>query len=304
MHTHGALHLPLYAWCALLCPSKNAPLHLAPRTLHLAPPDRRLGIRHRQRRGAVHFCVAPRAARVRARHVRAPPTPMPAAYHPIGYPLTRLHAAGYHPTPCTPPVLAPSTGARCSSYQVVAPSTLASPSRPWAGRMVSSPGTPQSTLAQPLALHTQDSPVPPHPFPPTPHRYAAANGIVVLKPCQGAPIDAARFPANHENLRGMAGAAGRLRPWSAALECGLGVRPRLGRAPRPTRLGGPCCGHVLLRTYVRTYYVRNRTRGLTYYAGRRVRPAVGGLRYAARRPDGTHRQDGQTHPQGGVTRWA
>ena len=51
-------------------------------------------------------------------------------------------------------------------------------------------------------------------------------------------------------------------------------------------------------------YLLGRHTTLTYYAGRRVRPAVGGLRYAARRPDGTHRQDGQTHPQGGVTRWA
>jgi len=34
-------------------------------------------------------------------------------------------------------------------------------------------------------------------------RYGWANNIVVLKPCQGGPIDAATFPLNHENLRGM-----------------------------------------------------------------------------------------------------
>ena len=34
-------------------------------------------------------------------------------------------------------------------------------------------------------------------------RYGLANGYVVLKPCQGGPIDRKRFPHNHENLRGM-----------------------------------------------------------------------------------------------------
>lgn len=33
--------------------------------------------------------------------------------------------------------------------------------------------------------------------------YGTANGIVVLKPCQGAPIDLERYPNNHENRRGM-----------------------------------------------------------------------------------------------------
>lgn len=41
-------------------------------------------------------------------------------------------------------------------------------------------------------------------------RYAAANGIVVLKPCQGAPIDTARFPENHESRRGMVDVYGQL----------------------------------------------------------------------------------------------
>ena len=41
-------------------------------------------------------------------------------------------------------------------------------------------------------------------------KYGAANGIVVLKPCQGSPIDAKRFPANHENLRGMVDVYGQL----------------------------------------------------------------------------------------------
>lgn len=34
-------------------------------------------------------------------------------------------------------------------------------------------------------------------------RYGFANGIVVLKPCQGGPIDLKRYPNNHENKRGM-----------------------------------------------------------------------------------------------------
>ena len=36
------------------------------------------------------------------------------------------------------------------------------------------------------------------------------NGIVVLKPCQTGPIDATRFPANHENLRGMVDVYGQM----------------------------------------------------------------------------------------------
>lgn len=34
-------------------------------------------------------------------------------------------------------------------------------------------------------------------------RYGMANGIAMLKPCQGAPIDLPRYPNNHENKRGM-----------------------------------------------------------------------------------------------------
>lgn len=34
-------------------------------------------------------------------------------------------------------------------------------------------------------------------------RYGFANGIAILKPCQGAPIDLERYPNNHENRRGM-----------------------------------------------------------------------------------------------------
>ena len=41
-------------------------------------------------------------------------------------------------------------------------------------------------------------------------KYAAANGIVILKPCAGGAIDAARFPLNHENLRGMVDVYGQL----------------------------------------------------------------------------------------------
>ena len=41
-------------------------------------------------------------------------------------------------------------------------------------------------------------------------RYGAAHGIAILKPCQGGPIDAARFPHNHENLRGMVDVYGQL----------------------------------------------------------------------------------------------
>lgn len=41
-------------------------------------------------------------------------------------------------------------------------------------------------------------------------RYAANNAMVILKPCQGGPIDASRFPHNHENLRGMVDVYGQL----------------------------------------------------------------------------------------------
>lgn len=41
-------------------------------------------------------------------------------------------------------------------------------------------------------------------------KYGAVNGIVILKPCQGGPIDSKRFPLNHENLRGMVDVYGQL----------------------------------------------------------------------------------------------
>ena len=41
-------------------------------------------------------------------------------------------------------------------------------------------------------------------------RYGAAHGIAILKPCQGGPVDAARFPHSHENLRGMVDVYGQL----------------------------------------------------------------------------------------------
>lgn len=41
-------------------------------------------------------------------------------------------------------------------------------------------------------------------------KYGAVNGIVILKPCQGGPIDTKRFPANHENLRGMVDVYGQI----------------------------------------------------------------------------------------------
>ena len=41
-------------------------------------------------------------------------------------------------------------------------------------------------------------------------RYGMANGIVVLKPCQGGPIDRRQYPDNHENLRGMVDVYGQL----------------------------------------------------------------------------------------------
>ena len=41
-------------------------------------------------------------------------------------------------------------------------------------------------------------------------RYGVVNGIVILKPCQGGPIDQKRFPQNHENLRGMVDVYGQI----------------------------------------------------------------------------------------------
>jgi len=41
-------------------------------------------------------------------------------------------------------------------------------------------------------------------------RYGVANDFVILKPCQGGPIDTTRFPNNHENLRGMVDVYGQL----------------------------------------------------------------------------------------------
>jgi len=43
-------------------------------------------------------------------------------------------------------------------------------------------------------------------------RYGMANGFVVLKPCQGGPIDLKAFPDNHENRRGMVDVYGQLTP--------------------------------------------------------------------------------------------
>jgi len=43
-------------------------------------------------------------------------------------------------------------------------------------------------------------------------RYGDSNGIVVLKPCQGAPIDLKRYPNNHENRRGMKDVHGQMTP--------------------------------------------------------------------------------------------
>eukprot|EP00656_Telonema_subtile_P028702 TRINITY_DN3129_c0_g2_i1.p1 TRINITY_DN3129_c0_g2~~TRINITY_DN3129_c0_g2_i1.p1 ORF type:complete len:762 (+),score=135.77 TRINITY_DN3129_c0_g2_i1:98-2383(+) len=41
-------------------------------------------------------------------------------------------------------------------------------------------------------------------------RYGQGNNFVILKPCQGAPIDVKRFPNNHENRRGMVDIYGQL----------------------------------------------------------------------------------------------
>lgn len=41
-------------------------------------------------------------------------------------------------------------------------------------------------------------------------RYGLVNGMVILKPGQGSAIDVARFPTNHENLRGMVDVYGQL----------------------------------------------------------------------------------------------
>ncbi|KAL1500433.1 hypothetical protein AB1Y20_013090 [Prymnesium parvum] len=43
-------------------------------------------------------------------------------------------------------------------------------------------------------------------------RYAMLNEMVIFKPCVGGPIDARRFPHNHENLRGMIDVYGQLSP--------------------------------------------------------------------------------------------
>ena len=41
-------------------------------------------------------------------------------------------------------------------------------------------------------------------------RYGLSNDYVILKPCQGGPIDTDRFPQNHENLRGMVDVYGQI----------------------------------------------------------------------------------------------
>lgn len=51
-------------------------------------------------------------------------------------------------------------------------------------------------------------------------RYGMANGYVVLKPCQGGPIDKALYPNNHENLRGMVDVYGQLSPLYATQKGG------------------------------------------------------------------------------------
>ena len=76
--------------------------------------------------------------------------------------------------------------------------------------MASSHGTPHPDPNPDPDPDPDPNPKPdPNPIP-TAIRYAAANGIVVLKPCQGAPIDTARFPENHENRRGMVDVYGQL----------------------------------------------------------------------------------------------
>lgn len=55
-------------------------------------------------------------------------------------------------------------------------------------------------------------------------RYAYTNDIVILKPCQGGPIDVERFPNNHENLRGMVDVYGQMTP-EYATQNGGQMRP-------------------------------------------------------------------------------
>ena len=49
---------------------------------------------------------------------------------------------------------------------------------------------------------------------------ALANGYVVLKPCQGGPIDLISYPDNHENRRGMVDVYGQLSPLYATQKGG------------------------------------------------------------------------------------
>jgi len=55
-------------------------------------------------------------------------------------------------------------------------------------------------------------------------RYGLSNGIVILKPCQGGPIDTKRFPYNHENRRGMVDVYGQLEA-DYATQTGSQMRP-------------------------------------------------------------------------------
>ena len=41
-------------------------------------------------------------------------------------------------------------------------------------------------------------------------KYGIINNIIILKPCQGAPINQTQFPQNHENLRGLVDVYGQL----------------------------------------------------------------------------------------------
>ena len=65
-------------------------------------------------------------------------------------------------------------------------------------------------------------------------RYGMANGFVVLKPCQGGPIDLRIYPDNHENRRGMVDVYGQLSPLYATQKggqmqpTGLMIRRLLG----------------------------------------------------------------------------
>jgi len=55
-------------------------------------------------------------------------------------------------------------------------------------------------------------------------RYGLMNGIVILKPCQGGPIDTKRYPHNHENRRGMVDVYGQLEA-DYATQKGSQMRP-------------------------------------------------------------------------------